>query len=461
MTGRSLRTRLLGLLVAAGTPIGLFALTVSAWSPMPRALTWGLGIGSILATLVILDRGARRLRRPLQRAANVLHALHVGDYSVRAATRDVDEAFGLVLHEVNALASTLQEHRQQRSEADALVYKVMNVTQIAVMSIDPQGRIELLNDGAERMLAKSSGRRGGTLTGESLHTLGAGALLEGPTDAVVRDPIPGAQGRFQVRRVPFRQGGRARTLVSLSPLDRPLRAEEREASHRLIRVLSHEVNNSLAPIQTLVHAMVRRLGRIEIEPETRELFQASLATIGDRSASLQRFMSAYATRARLPSPKPAAVELVPLLRSVVALETRVQIELVPAELPQISADRDLLAQALINLVKNAADAVLQARQEDLPMQASTPDVRIECRAAVDEVAIVVIDHGVGLAAGHNVFTPLFTTKKDGHGIGLVLARDIVEQHGGRLTLQDRDDEQRGCMATVTLGVLEQARESSR
>jgi two-component system, NtrC family, nitrogen regulation sensor histidine kinase NtrY len=451
VTGRSLRTRLLGLLVAAGTPIGLLAVTSSLWRQMPAAIAWGLGIGSLIATLVILDRGAKRFNRPLQRAANVLHALHVGDYSVRASTRGADEASGLVLSEVNALASTLQEHRQQRSEADALIYKVMNVTEVAIMSIDPQGRIELLNDSAERMLAKSSGRRDETLTGKSLHALGAGALLEGPTDAVVRDPIPVVQGRFQVRRVPFRQGGRARTLISLSPLDRPLRAEEREASHRLIRVLSHEVNNSLAPIETLVHAMVRRLERVEVESETRDLFQASLATIGDRSASLQRFMSAYAQRARLPSPQLGAVALLPLLRSVVALETRVEIDLVPAELPLVSADRDLLSQALINLVQNAADSVLQARQEGLPMQADTPDLRIECRTADAEVAIVVLDHGVGLAAGDNVFTPLFTTKKAGHGIGLVLARDIVEQHGGRLTLQNRDDH-RGCIATLVLGV---------
>jgi nitrogen fixation/metabolism regulation signal transduction histidine kinase len=196
--------------------------------------------------------------------------------------------------------------------------------------------------------------------------------------------------------------------------------------------------------------MVRRLERIELASDTRELFEASLATIDDRSASLQRFMSAYAKLARLPSPQRANVELASLVGSVAALETRVQIDLSPAELAPISADRDLLAQALINLVRNAAESVLQAREEGLAMHEGTPDVRIGFRSVPDEIAVLVIDHGVGLAADANIFTPLFTTKKGGHGIGLVLARDIVEQHGGRLALGNRDDGRRGCIATLTL-----------
>jgi two-component system nitrogen regulation sensor histidine kinase NtrY len=449
--GRSLRFRLLGLLVVSSLPLCIWAATVSLWAQMPTGSSWGLGIASVVAAVLIMHRGVEHFSSPLRRAANVLHALHAGDYSVRASTNDADEALGLVLHEVNALARTLHEHRQQRNESDALVNKVMNVTEVAIISIDPRGHVELLNESAERLLARSTRVSPQSLAGRSLRDLGAGALLDGSADAVVRDPIPGVQGRYQLRRVPFRQGGRSRTLISLSDLDRPLRAEEREASHRLIRVLSHEVNNSLAPIQTLAHAMVRRLERIELASDTRELFDTSLATIDDRAASLQRFMSAYAKLARLPSPQCASVELASVVHSVAALETRVQIELSTVSLAPISVDRDLLAQALINLVRNAAESVLQAREENLPMHEGMPDVRIDLRStAPDEIAVLVIDHGVGLAADANIFTPLFTTKKGGHGIGLVLARDIAEQHGGRLTLDNRDDGLRGCVATLTL-----------
>lgn len=447
MNGSSLRVRLLGLLVLSSVPIGVWAATVSLWPDMPPGSWWGLGIASIVAAVLLLDRGVERFSSPLRRAANVLHALHAGDYSVRASTKDADESLGLVLQEVNALARALHEHRQQRNESDALVRKVINVTDVAIMSMDPRGHVELLNQSAERMLGKSTGQPPESLAGRSLRELGAGALLDGPSDAVVRDPIPGVFGRYQLRRVPFRQGGRSRTLISLTHLDRPLRAEEREASQRVIRVLGHEVNNSLAPIQTLVHAMVRRLERSELAADTREVLETSLATIEDRAASLQRFMSAYAKLARLPAPQLASVELVALVRSVAALESRVRIEVVVGDDVVIAADRDLLAQALINLVRNAAESVLQAREEGLAI--GDAEVSIEVRGEGEEMAVRVVDCGVGLAADANVFTPLFTTKKGGQGIGLVLARDIAEQHGGRVTLENRG-EGRGCVATLTV-----------
>lgn len=441
--------RLLGLIVLASVPIGVWAVAVSVWPDMPTGSSWGLGIASIVAAGVLLDRGVERFSCPLRRAANVLHALHAGDYSVRASTKDADESLGLVLQEVNALARALHEHRQQRNESDALVRKVINVTEVAIMSIDPQGNVELLNESAQRMFAKSTGEPPESLAGRSLRELGAGALLDGAADVVVRDPIPGVLGRYQLRRVPFRQGGRSRTLISLSHLDRPLRAEEREASQRVIRVLGHEVNNSLAPIQTLVHAMVRRLQRSEVEAEMREVLETSLATIEDRAASLQRFMSAYAKVARLPAPQRGEVEIGTLVRSVVGLESRVGIEISVAEDVLISADRDLLAQALINLVRNAAESVLQARDEGLAIEEGAAEVRIEVLGGSEEIAVRVVDCGVGLAADANLFTPLFTTKKGGQGIGLVLARDIAEQHGGRVTLENREDA-RGCVATLTV-----------
>jgi DNA-binding NtrC family response regulator/signal transduction histidine kinase len=449
VNGRSLRVRLLALLVVSSLPLGAWGLAVSLWPQMPAASWWGLGLASVVAAVLVLDRGAERFSSPLRRAANVLHALHAGDYSVRASTKDADEPLGLVLQEVNALARALHEHRQQRNESDALVRKVINATEVAFMSIDPGGNVELLNDTAGRMLAKSTGQSAESLAGRSLRDLGAGALLDGPSDAVVRDPIPGVLGRYQLRRAPFRQGGRSRTLISLSHLDRPLRAEEREASQRVIRVLGHEVNNSLAPIQTLVHAMLRRLERSEIEAETRAVLETSLATIEDRAASLQRFMSAYAKLARLPAPQLGQVDLVALVRSIVALETRVSIELSADESVVISADRDLLAQALINLLRNAAESVLQAREEGLAIEDEVADVRIEMRRGNEEIAVRVVDQGVGLATDANVFTPLFTTKKGGQGIGLVLARDIAEQHGGRVTLANRR-EGRGCVATLVV-----------
>jgi len=257
--------------------------------------------------------------------------------------------------------------------------------------------------------------------------------------SVIRRSFGGSEGRFDVRRFHFRSAGRPQDLLVITDLSRALREEERQAWQRLIRVLGHELNNSLAPIKSMAGTLVRVLAREPLPADWREDVDAGLQVIGDRAEALNRFMIGYTALARLPPPQRREVELAPLLRRVAALEQRVPVTL--GVLPEVrfSADPDQLEQALINLVKNAAEAAL----------AEQGGVELRARVEGDSLLIEVLDEGLGLARTDNLFVPFFTTKPGGSGIGLVLARQIIEGHGGRLTLQNREDS-RGCRAEVWL-----------
>jgi two-component system nitrogen regulation sensor histidine kinase NtrY len=203
--------------------------------------------------------------------------------------------------------------------------------------------------------------------------------------------------------------------------------------------LGHELNNSLAPIKSMAGTLVRVLAREPLPEDWREDVDAGLQVIGDRAEALNRFMIGYTALACLPPPRRREVELASLLRRIAALEQRVPVKL--GALPELrfSADPDQLEQALINLVKNAAEASLGQHG----------GVEIRARAEGAQVHIEIFDEGLGLSGSDNLFVPFFTTKPGGSGIGLVLARQIIEGHGGRLDLRNRGDA-RGCRAEVWL-----------
>nr|WP_276604941.1 ATP-binding protein [Nannocystis sp. RBIL2] len=256
--------------------------------------------------------------------------------------------------------------------------------------------------------------------------------------------FPGGAGPWELRRSQFRQRGLPHTLVVLTDLRRALREEERLAWQRLVRVLGHEINNSLAPIRSIAEHLREQLARPpgERASDLEEDLTGGLEVIARRSASLTRFLAAYARLARLPPPTFAAVEVAAWAGRVAALERRVRVIVEPGPDAVLQADGDQLDQLLINLLRNAADAVLQA---------GAGEVRVRWRVDAGQLALVVVDDGMGLAETANLFVPFFTTKPDGSGIGLVLARQIAEAHDGALSLTNRGDGRRGCEACVTIG----------
>ncbi len=372
---------------------------------------------------------------PLQTLSNLLLALREGDYSIRARGAGRGDALGEVLLEVNTLGKILREQRLGALEATTLLQKVMAEIDVAVFAFDSDARLRLVNRAGERLLDQPAAQ----LLGRSAVELGLGECLNGEAPRTAEMSFPGAAGRWGIRRSSFREGGRAHQLLVLSDLSRELREEERLAWQRLVRVLGHELNNSLAPIKSVAGSLESLLSREPKPSDWQEDIRRGLMIISARAEALSRFMAAYARLARLPQPRPRPLKIGELIRRVAGLETRLQVAVAPGPDITVQADGDQLEQLLINLVRNAADAALE----------TGGGVKIGWRKRAAYLEIWVEDEGPGLPNSANLFVPFFTTKPEGSGIGLVLSRQIAEAHGGTLTVQNRKPGP-GCEARLRL-----------
>jgi nitrogen fixation/metabolism regulation signal transduction histidine kinase len=306
---------------------------------------------------------------------------------------------------------------------------------VAVFTFDVNHRLALVNRGGERLLAQPAEQ----LLGRSASELGLADCLQGPSTRTLQAAFPGGLGRWGMRRSTFREGGLPHQLLVLTDLSHALREEERAAWQRLIRVLGHELNNSLAPIKSIVGSLESLLERRPLPDDWRDDMSRGLAVIGTRSDALSRFMSAYSRLARLPEPKLESLNVAAWIRRVTALETRLNVELKAGPELTIQADGDQLDQLLINVLRNAVDAALE----------TSGGVRVAWKRNGTHLEVCVEDDGPGLSNTTNLFVPFFTTKPEGSGIGLVLSRQIAEAHNGTLTLENRQGA-RGCEARLRL-----------
>jgi PAS domain S-box-containing protein len=419
--------RVLAWALAGGAP-ALAATLLLAWlAPFAIPLR-AAGAALIVAIWIGLGLVTRRtVVRSLQTLANLLLALREGDFSFRAHVDPKPDTLAEVQLEVNALAETLHQHRLWATEAEALLRKLMDAVDVAVYAFDVEGKLRLLNRAGESLLGEPSER----LLARPAAELGLASALEGETPRIVDLDLPGGGGHWELRRGDFRQGGRPLELVVLSNISRALREEERRAWQRLIRVLSHELNNSLAPIRSIAGSLASLLERSPRPDDWLADAQRGLAVVGSRAEALTRFLDGYATLARLPPPSLSRVDLAPLVERVARLETRVRVAVTGGPSVSIEVDSDQLEQLLINLLRNAAEAS-QERGTDVEIGWQVT------RGPLPVLALWIDDGGSGIANPANLFVPFFTTKPQGSGIGLVLARQVVEAHGGTLTLANRE-----------------------
>jgi two-component system nitrogen regulation sensor histidine kinase NtrY len=429
--------RILQLALLAGLP-GIIVSLALLWRDNYSAkVQWTLGLvvlGSWLITALVLRE---RVVRPLQTLSNMLAALREGDYSIRARGAERDDALGLAYLEANLLGETLRTQRLGALEATALLRTVMADIDVAVFAFDDDERLRLVNSAGERLLGHVAER----LLGRTAEQVGLADCLIGESPRTMDVTFPGGAGRWEVRRGSFRQNGRPHTLLVLADVTKALREEELQAWRRLVRVLSHEINNSLAPIKSIAGSLQTLLDRTTRAGDVDDDIRRGLSVIGGRSEALIRFMSAYARLARLPAPQRVPLDVGTWVRRVAALETRLPVRVKGGPSTIIRADGDQLDQLLINLLRNAVDASLETGGE----------VCIRWTRQNGTISIMIEDEGPGLPSSTNLFVPFFTTKPQGSGIGLVLSRQIAEAHGGALLLENRKSAP-GCIATFRLSM---------
>jgi len=427
--------RILLLALLSGSPALILALVLLWRGDFSSKTQWTLTVLVAGAWCGFAFAARERVAHPLQTVSNLLSALREEDFSVRARGARRDDPLGDVMFEVNALSETLREQRLGALEATALLRTVMEEINLAVFAFDDAQRLRLVNRAGERLLAQPVER----LLGRTSAELGLADCLQGEPTRTLPMTFPGGLGRWGMRRSSFRQGGRPHQLLVLADLSQALREEERKAWQRLLRVLGHELNNSLAPIKSISGSLAGLLGREPPPTDWKDDMQRGLGVITARADALSRFMEAYSRLARLPQPKLQPLEIEPLIRRVVGLEVRVPVVLAPGPGVMIQADGDQLEHLLINLVRNAADASLETEG----------GVKIGWMKAGSQLEIRIEDEGPGLSNTANLFVPFFTTKPGGSGIGLALSRQIAEAHGGSLALENRK-QGAGCVARLRL-----------
>lgn len=331
------------------------------------------------------------------------------------------------------LGQALREQRQHLAQRELLLDTVIQHTPVALLLCDAAERVVFANLAARQLLAE-----GRSLVGTELRSLLDAAppalreAIQAGKDGLFSLEIDGSEERFHLSQRQFRLQGRPHRLRLLRRMTRELSRQEVDSWKRVIRVISHELNNSLAPISSLAHsgAELARRGQLERLPQV-------FASIGERASHLHGFLSGYAQFAKLPAPHLAVVEWPSLVERLAAHYGFALQGTLPAEPGRFDAAQ--IEQALINLLKNAHEAGGPAEAVQLGIAQQGQDVRL-----------MVADRGPGMSEAvlAQALLPFYSTKRSGSGLGLALAREIAEAHGGRITLANREGG--GLSVTLTL-----------
>lgn len=416
-----------GLIIALPGMIisGLFSLSqdLPGWGRVLVVVT------GFMLPIILVSIGINRIRHPLLTLSNQVAGMREGDFSIRARGEKSPESISLLVSEINALSEHLREHRLEGVEKAALLKTVMEEISVAVFAFDQDQILQLANKAGEQLIGRSSTQ----MKSRSAKELGLSECLQGEPSRILNTSFSGRFGRWGLRRSSFRDQGKPHQLIVISDLSRTLREEERQAWKRLIRVIGHELNNSLAPIQSISSSLEKLLDREPRAEDWESDMKSGLSVIQSRSEALSRFMEAYARLARLPVPRKTSFSVQDWVRRVTQLERRLVVKLLPGPELTLTADRDQLEQLLINLIRNAVEAALSKQN---PVGAG---VEVQWFVKQEDFILFVRDNGPGISAASNLFVPFFTTKQDGTGIGLALCRQIAEAHNGLLDLRNRND----------------------
>jgi nitrogen fixation/metabolism regulation signal transduction histidine kinase len=426
--------KLLILLVLISLPAVLALLLTLIYFSASVYLIILLALLFSLQSLATIGYIYNRITWQYRTLSSLLEAVAVEDYSLRGRHTTGKGALAELIRQINAMSDLLSDQRTRSQESQLLLRKVINQIDVAIITIDDAGKITLLNPFAASLFLKSESE----LIGKEFSTVGGSLIMATPSESVCELEFPAGKGQYRIYHDSFREQGVSQHLIFLSDVRQLLRNQERSTWKNLIRVLSHEINNSLTPIASISQTLEREVERSDLSKERQLVFREGFGIISDRAAGLRSFLQEYRQLAQLPEPDMSPVSLASLITNLLPLFPDVTIDTEMDEDLEVSVDAVQIEQVMINLLKNA-------------IEASPPGESILIKACLrgEKLLIQVIDSGKGITSRENLFTPFYSTKSDGSGIGLVLSRQIVEAHNGELYLDNRDDN-KGAVASVEL-----------
>jgi nitrogen fixation/metabolism regulation signal transduction histidine kinase len=425
--------RLFLVVLSSAIPVTLLLVWLLIDSPLPGAVKAAIAVICLLWILIVSGAARGELLHHVRTLSNLVESIRTQDYSMKGSRARESGELAELYQQINSLTDSLKSSRQSEQELLSILDKVVSQINVAIVVCDSRNRIRLVNQLAAALLKSSSAE----LLGVSITDTVLAQFLDSTEPRLVDFRFPGAEGRWQITQHHYRHQGQASRMLFIADLRQVLSDEEIAAWQRLIRVIGHEVNNSLTPITSLCQTLTGMLARpdsAEYAADVRE----GLSVIADRARNLQEFISVYARLARLPEPHKVLFAVTALAGKLQRFFASQALEISPFPQGEVFGDPVHLEQALINLIKNALEANPTGARAVL-----------SCQLHDGQCEFQIVDQGAGIRNPQNLFVPFYTTKPEGAGIGLILCRQIAAGHHGRVTLENRADGP-GAVARLTL-----------
>ena len=383
-----------------------------------------------------------KLVHHIRTMSNLIEAIRAEDYSLKGSRAREPGELAELYQQINALNAKLKNARQSETELQNLLETVVNQINVAIVACDSDGYITLANRLTCKLLNKKPEfLLNVALQDTALNDLPLDKLDKGEQSQLLEHRFPGADGRWQIHQSYYRHQGKPGRILFITDLKQVLSVEEINAWQRLIRVIGHEVNNSLTPITSICQTLEKILS-LPPEQRSEEDIASGLNVIAERAKGLKEFISVYARIARLPEPQKEIISVEALLSKLQRIFTDQPVTFTPAPTIKLFGDPVHLEQVLINLIKNAVEAS-KNHSESVTVQVTTDS---------ENCQFIIVDNGIGISNTANLFVPFYTTKPQGAGIGLTLCRQIAAKHNGMVNLENRPDKL-GAVATLTLPLL--------
>jgi len=375
----------------------------------------------------------KQLKFQFQTLSNLVEAVRGGDFTLRGKQRSLEDPLAELTGQINLLSSSLSEQRIASEEAYRLLDKTIAHINVAIFAFDTNNKIKLANPAAGRLYSCDFLQ----LLGQSADMLGLTAFFTDEQTQLLEHTFPGGSGRWQIRLDSYRDKGIQGKLLFITDLKTVLRDEELKAWKNLIKVISHEVNNSLYPISSMSQTLNKLVNRQPLADDWQEDISEGLSVIGERANNLTDFIKRYAKVAKLPEPNKQLFSMAQLLAHIPIIpanKTDIVIDDNSDQLMALYADQSMFEQVIINLLKNA-------------LEAGAP-VGLSWGEDQHSQWLNITDQGAGIENPANLFVPFYSTKPEGSGIGLVLCQQILDKHQGSITIENRT--QGGCIVNIYL-----------